>query len=131
MNAVKNPTQHMPNRTELFSHERRDSYKVAIEFLEVADSLARRLPRTNGTLGDQPARASEGIVLRIAEGAGAELKSADQKRYFRSTRGSAMECAAVFDICRVRRVGSAEQVQRGRALLLRLVQMLSRLSSSP
>ena len=82
----------------------------------------------SGQLGDQLTRASEGIVLRIAEGAGAEFRSADQKRYFRSARGSALECSAVLDICLIKRVGSKQQLQLGRSLLLRLVQMLSRLS---
>ena len=45
-------------------------------------------------------------------------------------RGSAMECAAVLDICRIRGVGSAEEIHTGRQLLLRLVQMLTRLSKA-
>jgi four helix bundle protein len=66
--------------------------------------------------------------LRIAEGAGCELKSADQRRHFRAARGSAMECAAVFDICRIRAIGTPAQLAEGRELLLRLVRMLSRLA---
>ena len=114
--------------SETFAHERLDAYRVSVEFLDIADALTKRLPKTKGQLGDQLARASEGVVLRIAEGAGAEFRSADQKRYFRSARGSALECAAVLDICRIRGVGSPAQVQQGRALLLRIVQMLTRLS---
>ena len=83
--------QVVPN-TDSFAHERLDAYRVAVEFLDIAEALSKRLPRTKGQLGDQLARASEGVVLRIAEGAGAEYRSADQKRYFRSARGSAMEC---------------------------------------
>ena len=113
-----------------FGHDRLDAYRVAIEFCVLADVLCRRLPRTKGQLGDQLTRACEGIVLRIAEGAGAEWRSADQKRYFRSARGSAMECAAVLDICRTRGVGSPEQLQHGRQLLIRLVQMLTRLAKA-
>ena len=113
---------------DVLAHERLDAYRVAVEFCTLAHGLAKRLPATKGQLGDQLVRASEGIVLRIAEGAGAEFRSADQKRYFRSARGSALECSAVLDICRIKSVGTAEQLQRGRALLLRLAQMLSRLS---
>ena len=119
--------QSVPN-AESFSHERLDAYRVAVEFLDIAMTLTKRLPRTKGQLGDQLARASEGIVLRLAEGAGAEYRSADQKRYFRSARGSALECAAVLDICRIKRIGTPEQLQHGRHLLLRLVQMLSKLA---
>ena len=115
-------------RNESFAFERLDAYRLAVEFLAVAEQLTRRLPRTKGQLGDQLARASEGVVLRIAEGAGAEFRSADQKRYFRSARGSALECAAVLDICRVRHVGSAGQLEQGRAMLIRIVQMLTKLS---
>jgi len=121
-----NNRNNQPGDAEL-SHERLDAYRVALSFLDIAHAISRRLPRTKGQLGDQLNRASEGIVLRIAEGAGAEWRSAEQKRYFRSARGSAMECAAVFDICRIRGVGSNEQLHQGRQLLLRLVQMLTRL----
>ena len=115
-------------RNEIFAFERLDAYRLAVEFLSVAELLTRRLPRTKGQLGDQLARASEGVVLRIAEGAGAEFKSADQKRYFRSARSSALECAAVLDICRVRHIGSETQLERGRGMLIRIVQMLTKLS---
>jgi len=123
-----NANPHVVPNAESFAHERLDAYRVAVEFLDIADVLGRRLPRTKGQIGDQLARASEGIVLRIAEGAGAEYRSADQKRYFRSARGSALECAAVLDICRIKNVGTPAQIERGRALLLRIVQMLTRLS---
>jgi four helix bundle protein len=119
--------QLVPN-DNAFAHERLDCYRVAVEFAEVAETFVSRLPRTKGQLGDQLARASEGIVLRIAEGVGAEFQSADQKRYFRSARGSALECAAILDICRIKRVGTPRQIDHGRSLLLRVVQMLTRLS---
>ena len=114
--------------TEKLAHERLDVYVVALEFLELIEPLLSQLPRTKGQLGDQLARASESIVLRIAEGAGAEWKSADQKRYFRNARGSALECSSILDICKIRRIGSAEELAEGRRLLVRLVQMLTRLT---
>lgn len=113
---------------EKLAHERLDVYVVALEFLELIEPLLGKLPRTKGQLGDQLARASEGIVLRIAEGAGAEWKSAEQKRYFRSARGSALECSSILDICKIRRTGSIEELVEGRRLLVRLVQMLTRLT---
>jgi four helix bundle protein len=116
------------NPPAAFGFERLDVYRVALMFAKLAHPLSRRLPRTKGQLGDQLERAAESILLRIAEGAGCELKSADQRRHFRAARGSAMECAAVLDICRIRGIGAREQLIKGRGLLLRLVQMLSRLS---
>ena len=40
-----------PNET--FAHERLDAYRVAVEFLDVAEALTKRLPKTKGQLGDQ------------------------------------------------------------------------------
>lgn len=117
-----------PETGEKLAHERLDVYVVALEFLKHIEPLLGKLPRTKGQLGDQLARASEGIVLRIAEGAGAEWKSAEQKRYFRSARGSALECSSILDICKIRRTGSIEELVEGRRLLVRLVQMLTRLT---
>ena len=128
MHGINPPSDH--ELQPAFSFERLDAYRVAITFAELAHPVARQLPRTKGQLGDQLERAAESIVLRIAEGAGCELRSADQRRHFRAARGSAMECAAVLDICRIRGVGATEHLPEGRSLLLRLVQMLSRLSGS-
>ena len=113
---------------DVLAHERLDCYRLALEFLELAEQLTRRLPRTKGQLGDQLARASEGLVLCIAESAGAEHKSAEQRRYFRAARGSAFECSAILDICRIRKIGSAELLSRGRNLLVRIVRMLTKLA---
>jgi four helix bundle protein len=126
MHIVKTAPQH--DTKAAFGFERLDAYRVAIMFAELAHPIGRRLPRTKGQLGDQLERAAESIVLRIAEGAGCELKSADQKRHFRAARGSAMECAAILDICRIRGIGTLVQLDEGRQLLLRLVKMLSRLA---
>ena len=99
-----------------------------MEFCEIAHRIARCLPRTQGQLGDQLGRASEGIVLRVAEGAGAAWKGAEQKRFLRSARASAMECAGVLDICCIRCVATPVELTDGRELLLRLVKTLTKLS---
>lgn len=125
-----NPNTHpspTPAQPERLAHERLDAYRVALEFLALAQALTGRLPRVKGQLGDQLARASESIVLRIAEGAGCEWRSAEQKRHFRAARGSVLECSAALDICRIRRVGSDEQLADCRLLLVRLARMLTRL----
>jgi four helix bundle protein len=126
MNPIT-PITSTPSAPELLAHERLDAYRVGIEFLSLAHALSLRLPRVKGQLGDQLSRAAESIVLRIAEAAGGEWRSAEQKRHFRATRGSVLECSAALDICRVRRVGAAEQLKSGRLLLVRLAQMLTRL----
>jgi len=131
MRVVPQPNDAHCCEDERLAHERLDAYALALEFLELAEQLLPRLPRSKGQLGDQLARASESIVLKIAEGAGAEWKSAEQKRYFRNARGSALECSAVLDVCRLRRIGSSEELVCGRRLLVRLVQMLTRLARKP
>jgi len=73
--------------SEPLAHERLDAYRVALELFSLALELTGRLPRTKGQLGDQLQRASESVVLRIAEAAGGEWRSADQRRSFRAARG--------------------------------------------
>ena len=126
MHVVKTPTDHDPQAS--FGFDRLDAYRVAVTFAELSHLLARRLPRTKGQLGDQLERATESFVLRIAEATGCELKSADQRRHFRAAPGSAMECAAILDICPIRSIGTPAPLHEGRVLLLRLVRMLSRLA---
>ena len=126
MNRNEHVTQ-SASEPELLAHERLDAYRVAVEFRTLAQALIDRLPRAKGQLGDQLERAAGSVVLRIAEGAGCEWRSREQKSHFRASRGSVLECSAVLDICRVRRVGSAEQLTGGRLLLVRLAQMLTRL----
>jgi four helix bundle protein len=68
--------------------------------------------------------------LCIAEGAG-RTAGADKRRFYEMARGSATESAAVLDVLRVRGVLDEEAHRRARLLLLRLVQMLSRLCGPP
>lgn len=119
---------HVAANDNRMAHEKLDVYQAAREFLAVAYRVARRLPRQKGQLGDQLTRAAEGVVLRIAEGAGCEWKSPDQKRYFRSARGSAMESAAVLDVCRLKGGFDGHDLEVGHALLVRIVKMLSRMA---
>jgi four helix bundle protein len=108
-------------------HERLDVYQAALQFLPLALSL---LPRQGErSLLDQLERAGQSVILNIAEGAG--RRSRQEKRHFYEiARGSATECASILDILRVRRIGSPETNARARLLLIRIVQMLSRLSGA-
>ena len=42
--------------------------------------------------------------------------------------GPAFECSAILDICRIRNIGSVEQLSRGRNRLVRIVRMLAKLA---
>jgi len=104
--------------------ERLDVYGVALAFHGLAGALA--LGRGLSPLRDQLDRASTSIVLNIAEGAG-RRGAADRARFFAIARGSATECAAILDILRARQLATPAITSRGRSLLVRIVQMLTRL----
>ena len=101
-----------------FEHERLDVYKAAIELLVLADAVAATLPR------DQLRRAANSISFNIAEGAG-EFASDEKARFYRMARRSASETAAFFDACRVLSLTTEPASQAGRAILLRIVAMLT------
>jgi len=106
--------------------ERLDVYRVALEFLSFAIVLGRG--RIAAALRDQLERASSSIVLNVAEGAG-RVSGRDKAHFYVIARGSATECAAILDVlARQGRIGAIDH-DRGRELLLRIVQMLSRLNS--
>jgi hypothetical protein len=44
-------------------------------------------------------------------------------------RGSATDCAAVLDVLRIRGLAEPQQCRRGRSLVLRVVQMLTKLQA--
>lgn len=104
-------------------HEKLDVYRLALEFMALADEIADALPRGRAYLADQLRRASSSVVLNIAEGAG-EFAPAEKARFYRMARRSAIECAAVLDIARRLRVGGHDLIEAGRASLLRIVSML-------
>jgi four helix bundle protein len=75
--------------------ERLDVYRVAREFDAFAVGLLP--PRGSGGLRDQLSRASSSIVLNIAEGCG-RFTRPEKAHFYLVARGSAMECAAIFDV---------------------------------
>ena len=104
-----------------FEHERLDVYQAAIQFLALADTIAGTLPRGRSYLADQLRRAASSISFNIAEVAG-EFATADKARFYRMARRSATESAAILDACRILLLSAS---QTGRALLLRIVAMLT------
>ena len=104
--------------------ERLDCYRVAVEFQTIAARLVRS--RRLGAIRDQLDRASVSIVLNVAEGAGRRF-ARDKANFFTIARGSATECAAVLDLLLARGLLSPADHRYGRGLLVRVVQMLTRL----
>jgi four helix bundle protein len=104
--------------------QRLDCYRVAVEFQGVAARLLSN--RRLGALRDQLDRASVSIVLNIAEGAGRRAVR-DKAHFYTIARGSATECAAIFDLLLARGLVTAAVHRHGQGLLVRMVQMLTRL----
>jgi four helix bundle protein len=87
----------------------------------------RRVPRE---LRDQFDRASMSILFNIGEGAGKTAR-ADKQRSYEIARGSTTEAATQLDVLHIREIISDEQYESARVLLVRIAQMLSRLSGPP
>ena len=99
-------------------------YAVALEFQTLAATL---LPgRRHASLRDQLDRASVSIALNTAEGAG-RFAAADKARFYAIARGSAAECGAILDVLVNRRIISGHSHRAARLLVIRIVQMLTKL----
>jgi four helix bundle protein len=114
---------------ETFTHENLDVYRRTIDFVVVADEVAGSLQRGRSYLADQLRRASTSIALNIAEGAG-EFSRPEKTRFYRIAKRSTTESAAILDVCLRLELSDTEKIQQGRALLLRIVAMLTRLVQS-
>jgi len=110
-----------------FDHEKLDVYQLAVEFVSKADELLKELPRGRGYLTDQLQRASLHVVLNIAEGAG-KFSPRDKASFYTRARGSAMESAAVLDVCSRLKLINDENLKDNKMILERIVQMLTKLA---
>ena len=90
--------------------------------------IAEKLPRGQAPLADQLRRAAMSIPLNIAEGSGRTPASADRMRFRGIARGSAMECGAILDVVRLLAVISEPEWDLAKSLLVRVVEMLSKMS---
>jgi four helix bundle protein len=123
MNAFARLTADRSTEPQL-DHERLHVYQLALELHTVLSTVVPR--RGYAVLRDQLERASLSIVLNIAEGAG-RTSGPDKRRFYLQARGSTTECAALVDVLRLRSLLDPQGYLRARSLLVRLVQMLSRL----
>ena len=93
---------------------------------EWASSLCRRDLRR---LGGKLKRAFVSISLNISEGAG-EFSRSEKARFYRMSRRSATECAAVVDICKELELGTSALWTECRLTPLSIVSMLVKLIKS-
>jgi four helix bundle protein len=107
----------------MFGFQRLDAYRASTEFLGVASNLLRRIPKGYGDIVDQLRRAALSVPLNIAEGSGKFNR--DAVRFYTIARGSALECAAILDALEAMAVLDQATLERPRALLERVVSMLT------
>lgn len=106
----------------ILDHEKLEVYQASLEFITWTIPLLDRLPK-NASVRNQLDRASTSVPLNIAEGNG-KFTSPDRCRFFDNARGSALESAACLDVIVAKRFVSAEEIEAGKAMLVRIVSML-------
>lgn len=118
----------MPSRPQ-FGHEKLDVYRVSIEFVAwTGDLLDGPLARSGLSAVKQLDRASTSIPLNIAEGNGRRSRQ-DHSRFLDMAKGSALECAACLDVLVARKTLRSGEIDDGKALLIRIVEMLTKLTN--
>ena len=106
----------------LFDHEKLHVYQRAIRFVAWADPLTQSLP-AKLSVRDQLDRAATSIPLNIAEGNG-KFTPPDRCRFFDTSRGSALECAACLDVLVAKNLTAPAVADEGKAILHEIVCML-------
>jgi four helix bundle protein len=106
-----------------FDFERLDVYTAARDHLALVSRV-----RAAAKVRDHLDRASESILLNIAEGSGKPAGSRDRRKFYGIALGSAKECACAWTILSVRRRVDPGLASSARDVLLRVVAMLTRMA---
>jgi four helix bundle protein len=109
-----------------FGHEKLIVYQIALEYVRFVFGKCDDLSGKYRHAKDQWLRASQSIVLNIAEGNG-KSGVADKRKYLEIARGSALECSAIQDVLVVGCSLSAAEREEGKNTLIRIVSMLTKL----
>ncbi len=105
-----------------FDHEKLDVYREAIAFVAWLSPLIEGMLRM-GEVKDQLDRAATSVALNIAEGNG-KYSPKDRCRFFDTSHGSAVECAAGLDILVAKGKFTPDQIRPGKEKLQKIVRML-------
>src|SRR5690554_4946582 len=108
-----------------FGHEKLDVYRLSLEYVGWCYKICEKL-KNQRNAKEQLLRASQAIPLNIAEGNG-KATAGDRRRFFEIARGSALECGAIQDVLEVCGALSAEENSEAKAVLDRIVAMLTKL----
>ncbi len=91
------PSQESP-KTGPFEFQNWPVYKQAVSVAKEAQRFCLSVPKTgNLSLCDQFKRASQSVVLNIAEGS-SRTSTKDKVNFVRVAKGSVFECAAIVDL---------------------------------
>jgi four helix bundle protein len=112
-----------------FDHERLDAYHVAAEALARGAVITRRVPAEDRFLRNQALRALTSTCFNLAEGSG-EFSPGDKVRFFRMSRRSASEAAAITDALRILGHVKPDDADALKQLIGRVSAMLTRLIQS-
>lgn len=107
-------------------HEKLDVCQVSLEFAGRSFALAETLDGFARHARDPLLRVSQSISLNIAEGNGKRVMR-ERARFWDIARGSATECAAIFDILNSAGHDARQDIERDRALLARIAARLTRM----
>jgi len=103
-------------------------YQIARELVVLVNGwLVRKMPRD---LHDQLDGSTSSVLWNIGEGASKTARP-DKRRFYEIARGSAGEAATQLDLLQIKGVISSAEYQKARSLLVRVVQMLSRMCWGP
>jgi four helix bundle protein len=113
-----------------FDHEKLDVYRLTLHFVSWVTPLIAEVHEKHGKLVSEVChhldRASLSILFNTAEGNG-KRQRLTRTRFFDDARGSATECAACLDALMAKNVSTLSRVTEGKAMLLRIVSMLTKL----
>ncbi len=114
----------------MFDHEKLDVYQLELQFIAwaapfVAEVTARAEAKTSDIV-DHLNPASISALFNTAEGNGKRQRQTRAK-FFDDARGSVGECAVALDALVAREACTVEDILGGKAMLIRIYQMLTRL----
>jgi four helix bundle protein len=113
----------------MLGYQKLDVYQCAVRLLALCARLSTEVPKGYGPLGDQLRRAAVSTPLNIAEGSGRPA-AGDATRFYGIARGSAMECGAILDAFAAIGCGDEPTRREAMALVVRVVEMLSKMCRS-
>ena len=113
-----------------FDHQKLDVYQLELKFIAWATPLIEEVKAAAGSqmreICNHLDRASLSALFNTAEGNG-KRQSKLRGRFFDDARGSTAECASCLDALVAKGVCTEERVDKGKALLHRIVSILTKL----